>query len=70
MNGQEIKRYCELLSNEIAEIYGISKLQADYAVQNSVIQTLICEDFEYVCHMPLSSWAEKVYKEMMCNKTC
>lgn len=63
-NNNEMKRYCELLSNEIVDIYGISKLQADYAVQNSAIQALILEDFEYVCHMPLSSLAEKVYKEM------
>ena len=68
-NDNEINKYCELLSNEIVKVYGISKPQADYAVQNSAIQALILEDFEYVCHMPLSSWAEKVYKEMIYNKT-
>ena len=67
INNNGIKRYCELLSNEIVKIYGVSKLQADYAIQNSAIQALVCEDFEYVCHMLLSSWAEKIYKEMFNN---
>ena len=70
MNEQEIRKYCELLSNKIVVMYGVSKEQANHAVQNSAIQTLIREDFEYVCHMPLSSWAEKVYEEIMCNKIC
>lgn len=70
MNTQEIKRYCELLSNKIVVMYGISKEQANRAVQNSAIQTLIREEPEYVDHVPLSSWAEEVYDEMMRNKTC
>ena len=68
MNEQEIKRYCELLSNKIVVMYGISKEQANHAVQNSAIQTLIREEPEYVDHVPLSSWAEEVYEEIMCNK--
>lgn len=68
MNVQEIKTYCELLSNKIVTMYGVSKEQANRAVQNSAIQTLIREESEYVDHVPLSSWAEEVYEEMMCNK--
>lgn len=49
-------------------MYGISKEQTNRAVQNSAIQTLIREESEYVDHVPLSSWAEEVYEEMMCNK--
>ena len=70
MNEQEIKRYCKLLSNKIVVMYGISKEQANRAVQNSAIQTLIREKPEYVDHVPLSSWAEEVYEEMMRNKFC
>ena len=70
MNEQEIKKYCKLLSNKIAMMYGISKEQANHAVQNSAIQTLIRDEPEYVNHVPLSSWAEEVYDEMMRNKTC
>ena len=68
MNEQEIKRYCKLFSNKIVVMYGISKEQANRAVQNSAIQTLIREEPEYVDHVPLSSWAEEVYDEMMSNK--
>lgn len=67
MNDQEIKTYCELLSNKIVAIYGISKELANYAVQNSAIQILIREEPEYVDHVPLSSWAEEVYEEMFNN---
>ena len=70
MNEQEIKRYCELLSNKIVIMHGISKEQANRAVQNSAIQTLIRKEPEYVDHVPLSSWAEEVYEEIMCNKIC
>ena len=70
MNEQEIKRYCELLSNKIVVMYGVSKEQANHAVQNSAIQTLIREEPEYIDHVPLSSWAEEVYEEIMCNKIC
>lgn len=68
MNDQEIKTYCELLSNKIVAIYGASKEQANCAVQNSAIQTLIREEPEYIDHVPLSDWAEEVYEEMMRNK--
>ena len=68
MNEQEIKRYCKLFSNKIVVMYGISKKQANRAVQNSAIQTLIREEPEYADHVPLSSWAEEVYDEMMSNK--
>lgn len=64
MDEQEIRRYCELLSNKIVTLYGISKEQADYAISNSAIQTLIREEPEYVNHVPLSSWAEEVYEEV------
>ena len=67
MNDQEIKTYCELLSNKIVAIYDISKELANYAVQNSAIQILIREEPEYVDHVPLSSWAEEVYEEMFNN---
>ena len=70
MNEQEIKRYCELLSNKIVIMYDISKEQANHAVQNSAIQTLIREEPKYVDHVPLSSWVEEVYEEMIRNKTC
>lgn len=51
MNTQEIKRYCELLSNKIVVMYGISKEQANRAVQNSAIQTLIREEPDYIMYL-------------------
>lgn len=56
--------YCNLLSDEIVSIYGVSKEQAVVAVNHSAIQTLIRENPEYVDHVPLSCWAEEVHAEM------
>ena len=57
--------YCRLFSDEIVTMYGVSKDEANYAVRNSAIQTLIREEPEYVDHVPLSSWAEEVHEEML-----
>lgn len=43
--------YCNLLSDEIVSIYGVSKEQAVVAVNHSAIQTLIRENPEYVDRM-------------------
>lgn len=64
MSENAMKVYFELLSDEIVTMYGVSKEQANYAVQNSAIQTLIREEPEYVDHVPLSCWAEEVHEEM------
>ena len=64
MSENAMRVYFELLSNEIVTMYGVSKDEANYAVQNSAIQTLIREEPEYVDHVPLSSWAEEVHEEM------
>lgn len=56
--------YCNLLSDEIVSMYGVSKEQAVVAVNHSAIQTLIRENPEYVDHVPLSCWAEEVHAEM------
>lgn len=47
--------YCELLSNEIVSMFGVSKEQAVEAVSRSAIQKLIRENPDYVDHVPLSS---------------
>lgn len=64
MSENAMKNYFELLSQKIVAMYGVSKEQANRAVQNSAIQTLIREEPEYVDHVPLSSWAEEVHAEM------
>ena len=64
MSESTIKTYIDLLSQKIVAMYGVSKEQANRAVQNSAIQTLIREEPEYVDHVPLSSWAEEVHEEM------
>ena len=64
MSESAMRAYFELLSQKIVAMYGVSKEQANRAVQNSAIQTLIREEPEYVDHVPLSSWAEEVYEEM------
>lgn len=64
MNEIVRQNYLELLSNKIVSMFGVSKAQADSAVQKSAIQAMIREEPEYVDHVPLSSWAEDVYEEM------
>lgn len=56
--------YCDLLSNEIVSMFGVSKERAVAAVSKSEIQTLIRENPDYVDHVPLSCWAEEVHEEM------
>ena len=56
--------YCDLLSNEIVSMFGVSKERAVAAVNKSAIQTLIRENPDYVDHVPLSCWAEEVHAEM------
>lgn len=56
--------YCDLLSNEIVSMFGVSKELAMDAVNNSAIQALIRENPDYVDHVPLSCWAEEVHAEM------
>lgn len=56
--------YCDLLSNEIVSMFGVSKERAVAAVSKSAIQTLIRENPDYVDHVPLSCWAEEVHAEM------
>lgn len=64
MNERAKRIYCELLSNEIVSMFGVSKERATEAVNRSAIQKLIREDPDYVDHVPLSSWAEEVHAEM------
>lgn len=64
MSESAMRTYFELLSQKIVAMYGVSKEQANRAVQNSAIQALIRGEPEYVDHVPLSSWAEEVYEEM------
>ena len=64
MSEQAKQLYCELLSEEIVEMFGVSKELAVNAVENSAIQRLIRDCPEYVDHVPLSSWAEDVHAEM------
>lgn len=65
MSEHAIMHYCELLSNKIVAMFGVSKTQADLAVQHSAIQRLIREEPEYVDHVPLASWAEEVHREFL-----
>lgn len=55
--------YCDLLSNMIVSMFGVTKESAVDAVSKSVIQTLIRKNPDYVDHAPLSCWAEEVYNE-------
>lgn len=64
MSESAMRTYFELLSNEIVAMYGVSKDEANIAIQNSAIQTLIREEPEYVDHVSLSCWAEEVHTEM------
>lgn len=57
------KVYCDLLINEIVEMFPVSYEDAAYAVENSAIQQLMDEMPEYVDTVPLDSWAEAVYNE-------
>lgn len=65
MSEATIQHYCELLSNKIVAMFGVSKSQADRAVAHSAIQKLIREEPEYVDHVPLSAWAEEVHREFL-----
>ena len=65
MSEKAIRVYFDLLSNKIVSMFGVSKEQAVFAIQHSAIQKLIREEPEYVDHVPLSSWAEEVHKEML-----
>jgi hypothetical protein len=55
--------YCDLLINEIVEMFQISYEDATYAVEHSAIQQLMDEMPEYVDTVPLDSWAKDVYNE-------
>ena len=61
------KLYCELLAEKIVQVYGIDLNRARYGVAESAIQNLLEEISEYVDHVPLYSWAEDVYEEMVRN---
>jgi hypothetical protein len=65
MSEQMVAFYCNLLSDKIVSMFGVSKERAAHAVRNSAIQDIIREDPEYVDHVPLYSWAEDVYEEML-----
>lgn len=65
MSEKAIRVYFDLLSNKIVSMFGVSKERAVFAIQHSAIQKLIREEPEYVDHVPLSSWAEEVHKEML-----
>lgn len=64
MSEQAKQLYCELLSEEIVIMFGVSKESAVSAVKNSAIQGLIRDYPEYIDHVPLSTWAEDVHTEM------
>lgn len=68
MSEEAKKLYCELLAYEISKTYGIEIDQARYGVSKSAIQRLLDEDHRYVDHVPLYSWAEDVYNEMLNNQ--
>lgn len=70
MGEKGIARYFELLSQKIVKMFGVSKEQADSAIQKSAIQKMIREAPEYVDHVPLSSWAEEVYQESIQKPYC
>lgn len=61
MSNADMMRYLELLSDEIVSIYNITKEHSDELVAHSPMKELLQEDAEYVAHMPLCDWAEKVY---------
>lgn len=67
MNEEEKQKYCELLIDEIVSMYDVSKEDAIRAINDSVIQIIIDEYPSYVDHVPLSTWAEDIYNEMICR---
>lgn len=60
--------FCDLLAMKISEVYGVDLVRAKIGVLESGIQRIIDEDPEYVDHIPLLSWAQDVYAEMILNK--
>lgn len=68
MNEETRRIYCSLLIDEIIEMYGADRALVESWISKSAIQKLIDEDPEYVDHIPLSSWAEEVYEEMLRNQ--
>lgn len=67
MNESVRRIYCDLLAWKIVDMYGISLERAKFGVAASAIQALIDEYPIYVDHVPLESWAEDVYEEMIRN---
>lgn len=67
MDEKTRKIYCDLLVKKLISMFAMSYQDAVIAVESSAIQQLIDEDPKYVDHVPLSSWAEDVYKEYICN---
>lgn len=65
MSNSEMTRYLDLLSEELAEMYNLSKEHSDELVARSPMIKLLQEDAEYVAHMPLCGWAEKIYRTQM-----
>lgn len=64
MSEKAIKEYLQLLSVKMSSMFDIPEDVAANAIQKSVIQELIRDMPEYVDHVPLSSWAEEIHKEM------
>lgn len=65
MSEAAIARYCELLSNKIVSMFGVTKAQADQAVERSAIRELIRQAPEYVDHVPLATWAKEVHQKSL-----
>lgn len=65
MSEKAMRVYFDLLASKIVDMFGVSREQAAFAIQKSAIQKLIREEPEYVDHVPLSSWAEEVHREML-----
>lgn len=65
MSEKQIKIYMELLAGKMVQQYGLHLQDVKVAIALSAIQTLIREEPEYVDTMPLSYWADAVYKEML-----
>lgn len=65
MTAEEREKFCELLVEELVEMYGLDESAAMEAVEGSAIQKSLKEiDAAFLCHYPLSAHAEIVYWEM------
>lgn len=62
MSNSEMNQYLDMLSDELVELYGISKSQSVELVENSPMRKLLRKDSAYVTHVPISSWAEMIYE--------